>query len=145
MAKKEFRRGSIRRVLSRIRGSDQGPQFELFRDYTDVFECSKWVRATSGSSSNLFVWWWWWWSQSRSRFFWAGFWTTESEFATQKQEKVSQKCGSHPYWGLELIQSWSRLKFGLPAGHFPEPSCKRNLTCDFMAHNLCTRLYGTQE
>ena len=53
MAKKEFRRGSIRRVLSRIRGSDQGPPFELFRDYTDVFECSKWVRATSRSSSNL--------------------------------------------------------------------------------------------
>ena len=55
MAKKEFRRGSIRRVLSRIRGSDQGPPFELFRDYTDVFEASKWVRATSRSSSNLFV------------------------------------------------------------------------------------------
>ena len=55
MAKKEFRRGSIRRVLSRIRGSDQGPPFELFRDYTDVFESSKWVRATSRSSSNLFV------------------------------------------------------------------------------------------
>ena len=55
MAKKEFRRGSIRRVLSRIRGSDQGPTFELFRDYTDVFECSKWVRATSRSSSNLSV------------------------------------------------------------------------------------------
>ncbi len=53
MAKKEFRRGSIRRVLSRIRGSDQGPQFELFRDCICVFECSKWVRATSGSSSNL--------------------------------------------------------------------------------------------
>ena len=60
MAKKEFRRGSIRRVLSRIRGSDQGPPFELFRDYTDVFECSKWVRATSRSSSDLFVWCWWW-------------------------------------------------------------------------------------
>ena len=56
MAKKEFRRGSIRRVLSRIRGSDQGPPFELFRDYTDVFETSKWVRATSRSTSNLFVW-----------------------------------------------------------------------------------------
>ena len=55
MAKKEFRRGSIRRVLSRIRGSDQGPPFELFRDCTDVSECSKWVRATSRSSSNLFV------------------------------------------------------------------------------------------
>ena len=55
MAKKEFRRGSIRRVLSRIRGSDQGPPFELFRDYTDVFEASKWVRATFRSSSNLFV------------------------------------------------------------------------------------------
>ena len=53
MAKKEFRRGSIRRVLSRIRGSDQGPPFELFRDYNDVFESSKWVRATSRSSSNL--------------------------------------------------------------------------------------------
>ena len=55
MAKKEFRRGSIRRVLSRIRGSDQGPRFELFRDYTDVFESSKWVRATSRSSSDLSV------------------------------------------------------------------------------------------
>ena len=55
MAKKEFRRGSIRRVLSRIRGSDQGPPFELFRDYTDVLESSKWVRATSRSSSDLFV------------------------------------------------------------------------------------------
>ena len=55
MAKKEFRRGSIRRVLSRIRGSDQGPPFELFRDCTDVSECSKWVRATSRSSSNLSV------------------------------------------------------------------------------------------
>ena len=55
MAKKEFRRGSIGRVLSRIRGSDQGPPFELFRDCTDVSECSKWVRATSRSSSNLFA------------------------------------------------------------------------------------------
>jgi len=57
MAKKEFRRGSIRRVLSRIKGSDQGPRFELFRDCTDVFECPKSVRATSRSSSDLFVVW----------------------------------------------------------------------------------------
>ena len=55
MAEKECRRCSIRRVLSRIRGSDQGPPFELFRDCSDVFECPMSVRATSRSSSDLFV------------------------------------------------------------------------------------------
>ena len=49
------RRRSIRRLLSRIGGSDRGPQFESFRDCICVFECSNWVRRASRSSSNLSV------------------------------------------------------------------------------------------
>ena len=38
VGRKECLRSSIKQVLRRIGGSDQGPPFELFRDYTDVFE-----------------------------------------------------------------------------------------------------------
>ena len=121
-AEKECRRCSIRRVLSRIGGSDQGPQFESFRDCICVFECSKWVRATSRSSSNLCVC-----LKPFNIFFLSRFLNHRKWICDTETRKIKSKCESHPYWGLELNQSWSRLKFGLPAGHFVEPSCKRNL------------------
>ena len=46
---------SIRRVLSIIEGSSGGPQFEVFPKSSCVFECRKWVRRFSRSSSNLSV------------------------------------------------------------------------------------------
>ena len=52
-AEKECRRSSIKQVLRRIGGSDQGPRFEAFRERLPHFECQKWVRRASRSSSNL--------------------------------------------------------------------------------------------
>ena len=108
MAKKEFRRGSIRRVLSRIRGSDQGPPFELFRDCTDVSECSKWVRATSGSSSDLFVW-----CVMKPFnifFFWADLWTTKVEFSVTKRENERPKKWYATSMSIESVKLRSKTQ-----------------------------------